>query len=128
MRHLDVVVMFGSLWLLASMVIDVATPNELTVYMIAAAIAPATAISALMYWLRVPRIDFAVSFAILWMVSVMLLELITPKPLSPMMPWIAFLPMAIVGSVINIQGWRRLGRGASRLMPTLHPEMKNDGS
>ena len=128
MRHLDVIAMFGSLWLLASMVIDVATPNELTVYMIAAAIAPATAISALMYWLRVPRIDFAVSFATLWMVSVMLLELITPKPLSPMMPWIAFLPMAIVGIVINIQGWRRLGRGASRLMPTLHPEMKNDGS
>jgi len=127
-RHLDVIAMFGSLWLLASMVIDVATPNELTVYMIAAAIAPATAISALMYWLRVPRIDFAVSFATLWMVSVMLLELITPKPLSPMMPWIAFLPMAIVGIVINIQGWRRLGRGASRLMPTLHPEMKNDGS
>ena len=126
MRHLDVAAMFGSLWLLASMVIDVATPKELTVYMIGAAIAPATAISALMYWLRVPRIDFAVSFATLWMVSVMLLELITPKPLSPMMPWVAFLPMAIVGTVINVQGWRRFGRSASGLMTTLHPGMKND--
>ena len=107
MRHLDVVAMFGSLWLLASMVIDVATPKELTVYMAGAAIAPATAISALLYWLRVPRLDFAVSFATLWLVSVMLLELITPKPLSPLMPIIAFVPLVIVGIVINVQRWRR---------------------
>ena len=40
MRHLDVAVMFASLWLLASMLIDVLTPKELTVYMIGAAIAP----------------------------------------------------------------------------------------
>jgi hypothetical protein len=106
-RHLDVVAMFGSLWLLASMVIDVATPKELTVYMAGAAIAPATAISALLYWLRVPRLDFAVSFATLWLVSVMLLEVITPKPLSPLMPVIAFVPLAIVGIVINVQRWRR---------------------
>jgi hypothetical protein len=106
-RHLDVVAMFGSLWLLASMVIDVATPKELSVYMIGAAIAPATALSALLYWLRVPRLDFAVSFATLWLVSVMLLELITPKPLSPLMPAIAFVPLAIVGIVINVQRWRR---------------------
>jgi hypothetical protein len=106
-RHLDVVAMFGSLWLLASMVIDVATPKELTVYMAGAAIAPATAISALLYWLRVPRLDFAVSFATLWLVSVMLLELITPKPLSPLMPIIAFVPLVIVGIVINVQRWRR---------------------
>ena len=107
MRHLDVAAMFGSLWLLASMVIDAATPKELTVYMIGAAIAPATAISALLYWLRVPRLDFAVSFSVLWLVSVMLLEVITPKPLSPLMPVIAFSPLAIVGIVINVQGWRR---------------------
>jgi hypothetical protein len=106
-RHLDVVAMFGSLWLLASMVIDVATPKELTVYMAGAAIAPATAISALLYWLRVPRLDFAVSFATLWLVSVMMLELITPKPLSPLMPIIAFVPLVIVGIVINVQRWRR---------------------
>jgi hypothetical protein len=115
-RHLDVVAMFGSLWLLASMLIDVATPKELTVYMIGAAIAPATAISALLYWLRVPRIDFAVSFATLWLVSVMLLELITPTPLSPLMPIIAFLPLVIVGTVMNVQRWRR-----SRLRPSSAP-------
>ena len=107
MRHFDVAAMFGSLWLLASMVIDAATPKELSVYMIGAAIAPATAISALLYWLRVPRIDFAVSFATLWMVSVMLLEVISPAPLSPLMPVIAFVPLAIVGTVINVQHWRR---------------------
>ena len=39
MRHpVDVAAMFGSLWLLAAMVIDAATPPELTVYMIGAAI------------------------------------------------------------------------------------------
>ena len=107
MRHFDVAAMFGSLWLLAAMVIDAATPKELTVYMIGAAIAPATAISALLYWLRVPRIDFAVSFATLWMVSVMLLEVISPTPLSPLMPVIALVPLAIVGAVINVQHWRR---------------------
>ena len=47
MKRFDAIVMFVSLWLLASMVIDVLTPNELTVYAIGAAIAPATAIAAL---------------------------------------------------------------------------------
>ena len=65
MRRFDVVAMFASLWLLASMVIDVATPKELTVFMIGAAIAPATGITALLYWARVPTLDFAVSFATL---------------------------------------------------------------
>ena len=107
MRRFDVAAMFGSLWLLASMVIDAATPKELSVYMIGAAIAPATAISATLYWLRVPRTDFAVIFATLWMISVMVLELITPKPLSPLMVLIAFVPMVIVGIVLNFQYWRR---------------------
>jgi hypothetical protein len=106
-RRFDVAAMFGSLWLLASMVIDIATPKELTVYMIGAAIAPATAISALLYWLGVPRTDFAVCFAVLWMVSGMLIELISPKPLSPFMIVVAVAPMAIVGAVINLQCWRR---------------------
>ena len=107
MRRFDVAAMFGSLWLLASMVIDAATPKELSVYMIGAAIAPATAISATLYWLRVPRTDFAVIFATLWMISVMVLELITPKPLSPLMVLIAFVPLVIVGIVLNFQYWRR---------------------
>ena len=104
------VAMFVSLWLLASMVLDVATPKELTVYMIGAAIAPAAAISALLYWLRVPRFDFVVSFATLWMVSGMLIEVITPKPLSPLIAIVAIAPMVIVGTVFklgNWRGWRR---------------------
>src|SRR5689334_18594220 len=67
-RRFDVVAVFGSLWLLASMVIDAVTPKELTVYMIGAAIAPATAILAILYWLKAPWLDFAVIFATLWMV------------------------------------------------------------
>lgn len=106
MRRFDVVAMFGSLWLLASMVLDVATPKELTVYMIGAAIAPAAAISALLYWLRVPRFDFVVSFATLWMVSGMLIEVITPKPLSPLIPIVAVAPIVIVGVVFNVHNWR----------------------
>jgi hypothetical protein len=105
-RHFDVAVMFASLWLLASMVLDVATPSELTFAMIGAAIAPATAISALLYWLRIPRLDLAVIVATLWMVSVMLLEVITPKPLSPLMAVAAFVPLAIVGTIINVQAFR----------------------
>jgi hypothetical protein len=37
MRRFDVAAMFGSLWLLASMIIDIATPKELNVYMAGAA-------------------------------------------------------------------------------------------
>jgi hypothetical protein len=107
MRHFDVVAMFASLWLLASMVIDVATPKELTVFMIGAAIAPATGITALLYWARVPTLDFAVSFATLWLVSGMVIELITPKPLSPLMALVTVAPMVIVGTVINFLCWRR---------------------
>ena len=43
MKRFDVIVMFVSLWLLASMVLDVLTPKELTVYAIGMALAPATA-------------------------------------------------------------------------------------
>ena len=110
MRRFDVAIMFGSLWLLASMIIDIATPKELNVYMAGAAIAPATLITALLYWLRVPRFDFVVSFATLWMVSGMLIEVITPKPLSPLIAIVAIAPMVIVGAVFklgNWRGWRR---------------------
>jgi hypothetical protein len=107
MRRFDVVAMFASLWLLASMIIDIATPKELTVYMIGAATAPATVITALLYWLRVPRLDFAVSSTTLWLVSGMVIELITPKPLSPFIALAAVAPMVIVGIVIHFQNWRR---------------------
>lgn len=106
MRHLDITLMFVSLWLLASMVIDAVTPKDLSIYMIGAAIAPATAVSAALYWLRVPTIDFGVVFATTWMVSEMILELITPQPLSPVMAAVAIAPLALVGIVVNYQGWR----------------------
>ena len=107
MRRFDTAAMFGSLWLFASMLIDAVTPKELSVYMIGAAIAPATAVSAVLYWLRVPTIDFAVMFATLWMISVMAIELITPEPLSPVVPAVALAPMVIVGMVINFLNWLR---------------------
>ena len=91
MKRFDAIVMFASLWLFASMVLDILTPPELTVFAIGAALAPATLISALLYWLGVQRIDFAVSFSVLWMVSGMALELISPLPLSPYMIIVAVL-------------------------------------
>jgi len=106
-RHVDVAIMFVSLWLLASMLLDALTPKELNVYMIGIAIAPATAVSAALYWLRVPALDFAVVFATVWMASEMVLEMITPARLSPMMSMGAVAPLLIVGIVINIQGRRR---------------------
>ena len=108
MKRFDAIVMSVSLWLLASMVLDILTPKELTVYAIGAALAPATAISVLLYWLGVPRIDFAVCFSVLWMISGMVLELISPQPLSPYMIIVVVLPTAAVGIVINFQHWRRI--------------------
>jgi len=102
----DLVAMSASLWLLASMVIDAATPKELNVYMIGAALAPMTAISTALWWLRVPLLDFSVVFATLWMASVMVLEIITPKPMSLLIAAIAVAPLLIVGTVINFQRWR----------------------
>jgi hypothetical protein len=108
MKRFDAIVMSVSLWLLASMVLDILTPKELTVYAIGAALAPATAISVLLYWLGVPRIDFAVCFSVLWMISGMVLELISPQPLSPYMIIVVVLPTVVVGIVINFRRWRRI--------------------
>lgn len=107
MRQLDVAAMFVSLWLLASMVIDALTPKELTVYMIGAAIAPAIVILVVLYWKRVPRFDFAVAFTTLWMATWIVLELISPKPLSLFVVVIAVAPLVAVGAVINLRRWRR---------------------
>jgi hypothetical protein len=112
--------MFVSLWLLASMVIDALTPKELTVYMIGAAIAPAVVILAVLYWKRVPRFDFAVAFATLWMTTWIVLELISPKPLSLFVVVIAVAPLLVVGAAINLRRWRR---SKPRSSPTrLYPE------
>ncbi|MCA6124924.1 hypothetical protein J6500_23960 [Bradyrhizobium sp. WSM 1704] len=40
MRHIDVAVIAATLWLLASMVLDILTPNSISAFMIAAALAP----------------------------------------------------------------------------------------
>ena len=106
MRHLDVAVMFASLWLLASMMIDVITPPELTVYVIGATIAPAIVVLAVLYWKRVSRFDFAVALASLWMASWIVLELISPTPLPLLLAVVAAVPLLAVGVVINFRRWR----------------------
>ena len=126
MRKLDIAAMFGSLWLLASMVIDVLTPKELTVYMIGAAIAPFIVILAVLYWKRVLGVDFAIAFGTLWMTAGIVLELITPKSLSLFAVVIALAPLVVIGVVINFQRWSRLRHGATR--PGFRPERKAQGA
>jgi hypothetical protein len=106
-RQLDVAAMFVSLWLLASMIIDALTPKELTIYMIGAVIAPAFLILAIVYWLRLPKLDFTIIFATLWMITAMIIEFITPRPLSLAMMLVAIAPLVIVGCVLNYRRWRR---------------------
>ena len=84
------------------MVIDVLTPNELTVYMIGAATAPAIVILAVLYWKRFPKLDLAIVFAVLWMITGIALELITPKPLSQLATVIALAPLVVIGAAINL--------------------------
>ena len=70
MRHpVDIAIMYAALWLLGSMMLDHLTPKELTVYMIAAATAPAVIGTGLCYYLKFPKIDFAVISATLWLVA-----------------------------------------------------------
>lgn len=113
MRYVDGAVMFFSLWLLASMLLDALTPPEFTFYMIGPAIAPAVLITGFLYWLRIPPLDFAVVFATLWMVSEMALEMIAPKPLSPLMAVVAVAPLVVAGILVNVRQWR-LMRGHVR--------------
>jgi hypothetical protein len=111
-RHpIDTAIMFTALWVLASMTIDILTPKELTAVMIGEAIAPAMLLAALLYVLRYPQIDFTIMFATLWLVSTMVIEWITPKPLSPLMIIAAFLPTAIVGSWLHF--WPRIQKIAA---------------
>jgi hypothetical protein len=116
-RHLDVVVMFASLWLLASMVVDAITPPELTVYTIATAIAPAMIILAFLYWKRVSRFDFAVALATLWLATWIILELLSPTPMPLLIAAVAAVPMIAVGAVVNFRRWResRARAGSTRL-------------
>jgi hypothetical protein len=86
-RHpIDIATMFAALWLLGSMVLDYLTPKELTVYMIAAATAPAVIGTALCYYLKFPKIDFLLILATLWLVAALTIEWLSPVPL-PFPDW-----------------------------------------
>jgi hypothetical protein len=104
-RHpIDISIMFAALWLLGSMVLDYLTPKELTVYMIAAATAPAVIDTGLSYYLRFPMIDFVLILATLWLVAALTLEWISPVPLPGFMIGAAVAPALIVGAILH---WHR---------------------
>jgi hypothetical protein len=90
------------------MVLDYMTPAELTVYMIAAATAPAVIGSALAYYLRFPRIDFVMILATLWLVAALTIEWISPVPLPGFMIGAALAPALIVGAILH---WHRYRSG-----------------
>jgi hypothetical protein len=105
-RRLDVAAMFMSLWLLATMAIDVFTPKELTAYVIGTALAPAVIALAILYYKRVPVFDFAATFAMLWMGSWIVLEIITPAPLPLFVAAMAAAPVIVMGVIVNVRYWR----------------------
>jgi hypothetical protein len=112
-RHpIDTAIMFAALWLLGSMVLDYLTPKELTVYMIAAATAPAVIGTGLSYYLRFPNVDFMLISATLWLVAVLALEWISPVPLPGLLIGAALAPAVIVGAVLHWHRYRsRKGSG-----------------
>jgi hypothetical protein len=93
--------MFAALWLLGSMVLDYLTPKELTVYMIAAATAPAVIGTGLSYYLRFPKIDFVLILATLWLVAALTIEWISPVPLPSFLIGAALAPALIVGAILH---------------------------
>jgi hypothetical protein len=109
-RPIDVATMFGVLWLLGSMVIDVLTPRELTVYMIAAATAPTVIAIGLCYYLKFPMIDFTMISGAFWLVAALAIEWISPKPLPAYIIAGALVPVLIGGAVLH---WRRYRSGES---------------
>jgi hypothetical protein len=109
-RPVDVATMFGVLWLLGSMVVDVLTPRELTVYMIAAATAPGVIVVGLCYYLQFPTIDFAMILATFWLAAAVAIGWISPKPLPSLVIAGALAPVLIAGAVLH---WRRYRSGES---------------
>lgn len=113
MRHpFDVIAMFAAMWLLAAMVLDAITPKELTALLIGIAIGPAVLITAVFYYLRCPRTDFAVLFAALWLISDIAIGLISPKPLPNFLIILGFVPALLIGAVLH---WERFARREERL-------------
>lgn len=108
MRHpIDILAMFAAIWLLVSMVLDALTPKELTAVMIGVAIGPAVIVAAIFYYLRFPRMDFAVLFAALWLISDVAIAFISPEPLPNFLIILGFVPAVLVGAVLY---WHRLAR------------------
>ncbi|AJA60729.1 MULTISPECIES: hypothetical protein [Bradyrhizobium] len=113
MRHpLDIIAMFAALWLLASMVLDALTPKELTAVMIGIAIGPAIVITAVFYYLRCPRTDFAVMFAALWLISDIAIAFISPTQLPHFLIALGFAPALLIGIVLY---WQRFQHRHERL-------------
>jgi hypothetical protein len=109
-RPIDVATMFGVLWLLGSMVVDVLTPKELTVYMIAAATAPAVVVVGLCYYLQFPIADFTMILATFWLAAAVAIGWISPKPLPSFFIAGALAPALIAGTMLH---WRRYRSGES---------------
>ena len=115
MRHpLDIIAMFAALWLLASMMLDALTPKELTAIMIGVAIGPAMVITAVFYYLRCPRTDFAVMFAALWLISDIAIAFVSPTHLPHFLIVLGFVPALTVGSVLH---WQRFQRRHEQPLP-----------
>jgi hypothetical protein len=108
-RHpIDIAIMFAALWLLVSIVLDYITPRELTIYMIAAATAPAVIGTGFAYYLRYPKIDFVLILSTLWMVAALTLEWISPVPLPGFLIGAALAPALIIGAILH---WHRYRSG-----------------
>jgi hypothetical protein len=100
-RHpIDIAIISAALWLLGSMVLDFVTPKELTIYMIAAATAPAVIGTALAYYLRFPRIDFVFILTMLWLFAALAIEWISPVPLPVFLIGAAIAPTLIIGAIL----------------------------
>lgn len=113
MRHpLDIVAMFAALWLLGSMVLDAFTPKELTAIMIAVAIGPAILVTAVFYYLRCPRLDFALVFAALWLISDIAIAFVSPTGLPYFLIALGALPALLIGTVLH---WQRFQNRPERL-------------
>jgi hypothetical protein len=106
--------MSGALWLLAAMLIDALTPKELTAIMVGEVLAPAVIVGAVFYHWKLPGPDLAIALATLWLVSVMAIEWITPKPISFYFMIAAVAPAILVGAWLHGSArWHR-GVGAAQ--------------
>ena len=103
--------MFAAIWLLTSMVLDALTPKELTAVMIAIAIGPAVIVTAVFHYLNFPRMDFAVLFAALWLISDIAIAFVSPKPLPYFLIIVGFVPALLIGLVLH---WQRFVRRHER--------------